>query len=115
MLLLRGKKIFSHLDLRNGFFYIDMSPESIKYTAFITPLGHYEFLKMPFGLKVGPARFQRFIYDALKELIDKGDVSVYLDDILVMSETMAHHFLILKRVFQLLIKNKMNLRLGGGG
>ncbi|XP_071652503.1 uncharacterized protein [Temnothorax longispinosus] len=72
---------------------------------------HYEYLKMPFGLKVGPPRFQRFIYEIFKELIDSGDVAIYLDDILIMSETLEHHLAILKRVFQLLVRNKLELRL----
>jgi len=45
------------------FFHMSMASESIKYTAFIIPLSYHEYLKMPFGLKVGPARFQWFIYD----------------------------------------------------
>lgn len=111
LMLLHGKRLFTHLDLKNGFFHIDMAQESIKYTAFITPLGQYEFRKMPFGLKIGPARFQRFVYDVFKELIEKGDVSIYLDDILVISETLEHHLRILKQVFRLLVRNRMNLRL----
>lgn len=66
---------------------------------------------MPFSLKIGPARFQHFIYEVFKELIEKDDVAVYLDDILVVSETLEHHFIILKQVFQLLVRNRMELRL----
>ena len=109
--LLNNKKYFSRLDLKDGFFHIAMAEESIKYTAFTTPLGHYEYLKMPFGLKVGPARFQRFIQDALRVLIDSGDVAVYLDDILVITEALEHHLKVLKTLFRLLVRNKMELRL----
>lgn len=111
LMILHNKNYFSRLDLRNGFFHIHMSPESVKYTAFVTPLGHYEFLKMPFGLKVGPARFQRFIQEIFSKLIESGDIAVYLDDILVITETLEHQLIILKRVFRLLVKNKMELRL----
>lgn len=78
-MILYNKKFFSHLDLKNGFYHI--SEESVKYTAFISRFGPYEFLKMPFGLKVGPSRFQRFVQEVFKELIEQGDISVYLDDI----------------------------------
>jgi len=111
LMILANKKYFSKLDLRNGFFHINMADESVKYTAFVTPLGHFEFLKMPFGLKVGPSRFQCFISDVFKELTETGDIATYLDDILVVSETLEHHLEILKRVFQLLMRNKMELRL----
>jgi len=112
LMILANKKYFSKLDLRNGFFHINMADESIKLnTAFVTPLGHFEFLKMPFGLKVGPSRFQRFISDVFKKLTETGDVAIYLDDILVVSETLEHHLEILKRVFQLLVRNKIELRL----
>lgn len=80
---LHGKKYFSKLDLRNGF-YIKMSDESIKYTAFATPFGQFEFVRMPFGLKVAPSRFQRYINQVLSELIRELKVVVYMDDILVV-------------------------------
>lgn len=81
-MILANKGFFSKLDLKNGFFHISVAEESIKYTAFVTPLGHFEFLKMPFGLKVGPSRFQRFILDVFKKLTETGDLAIYLDDFL---------------------------------
>ncbi|XP_043498670.1 uncharacterized protein LOC122521973 [Polistes fuscatus] len=47
---LQGANYFSTLDLKNGFFHVSIEEESRKYTAFIVPDGHYEFLKVPFGL-----------------------------------------------------------------
>jgi len=93
LMILANKKYFSKLDLKNGFFHINMADESIKYIAFVTSLGHFEFLKMLFGLKIGPSRFQRFISDVFKELIETGDIAIYLDDI--VSETLEHHLEIL--------------------
>lgn len=75
--VLRDKKYFSILDLKDGFFHIRIADESIKYTAFTTPYGIFEYRRMPFGLKVGPSRFQRFVNEALVELIRTGDIVVY--------------------------------------
>lgn len=44
--LLRNKKYFTCLDLKDGFHHIRVAKESIKYTSFTTPLGQFEFLKM---------------------------------------------------------------------
>lgn len=42
---LRGKKIYTSLDLKDGFYHIAMSPESIKYISFVTPIGQFEFVR----------------------------------------------------------------------
>jgi Reverse transcriptase (RNA-dependent DNA polymerase). len=109
--VLRGKKYFSLLDLKDGFHHISIAEESIKYTSFITPLGQFEYTKMPFGLKTAPSKFQRFVNEVLSELIRSGDIAVYLDDFLVATHTVEHHLQVLKRVFQLLVANKMELRI----
>lgn len=67
-----------------------MDPDSIKYTAFVTPFGQHEFCKMPFGLKNGPAVFQRWLYTILHDLIKAGIIIVYIDDILATNTTEAH-------------------------
>lgn len=54
---LANKKFFTKLDLKNGFFHVLVDPESVKYTSFVTPLGQFEFLRMPFGLKNAPSVF----------------------------------------------------------
>lgn len=72
--------------MKNGFYQIPISPESTKYTAFVTPDGHYEFLKMPFGICNGPSVFQRAINKAVKDL---KFLLVYVDDILIPFKTIT--------------------------
>ena len=55
---LYGKNIFSKVDLFKGFWQVPMAPEDIQKTAVITPLGLFEFVRMPFGLR--NASFQHF-------------------------------------------------------
>ena len=67
-----------------------MAPESRKYTAFSTPEGHFDFTRMPFGLKNAPATFQRMIDNALRGLVGKH-FFVYLDDIVIFGKTIEEH------------------------
>lgn len=53
---LQGMRYFSTIDLIKGYYQIEMDTSSIKKT---TPFSHWEFLRMPFGVKNGPATFQR--------------------------------------------------------
>jgi len=69
--LLQGARYFSTLDLKNGFFHVYMNEQSRKVTAFIVPDGHYEFLRVPFGLCNSPAVFQRFINAVFQDLIQE--------------------------------------------
>lgn len=89
--IMKDKRYFSVLDLKNGFHHIDMARESILYTSFVTPLEQFEFMKMPFGLKLASQKFQRHIHKIFKKLIDNGDVVAYIDDFVVASVTFEDH------------------------
>lgn len=60
-----GSKWFSKIDLRSGYWQIELDEESVKYTAFTSPFGHHEFTRMPFGLKNAPAYFSRVMNELL--------------------------------------------------
>src|SRR6267378_7467625 len=79
--------------------------------AFHTNRGLFEPLVMFFGLTNSPAMFQTMMDDIFEELITDGIVIVYLDDILIFTETIEEHWKITRRVFELLKKNKLYLRL----
>lgn len=93
-----GKKYSSTLDLRDGFHHIPMHRDSIKYTAFVTPFGQFEYTRMPFGLRNAPAVFQRYIHMKLKPLIDRGLIVVYLDDVSIATPDLESHTKILGEV-----------------
>lgn len=108
--MLRGKKYFSSLDLKDEFYHIAMASES-RYTSFVNPMGQFEFLRTPFGLKIGPQLFQRFLNEAMLEIIKSNDVVIYMDDILVAIDTIESHLSTLKQVFKVLVDNKLELKL----
>lgn len=90
---------FTTLDLASGFHQIELDPKDIPKTAFNTPYGHYEFLRMPFGLKNAPATFQRAMDSVLYGL--QGErCFVYLDDIVVFASSLQEHEQKLTEVFE---------------
>ena len=108
---LRNKRFCTLFDLKDGFHYISMADDSVKYTAFVTPPGQFKYLKIPFGLKTAPPKFQRFVNTVLSSLTRSGGVLAYLDDFLIATETFERHLFVLEQVFKLLVENKLELRL----
>jgi hypothetical protein len=69
-----GSLWFSTLDLKSGYYQMAMSPASTAKTAFMSPDGHYEFLRLPFGLKNAPSHFSKVMFQAIGDL---GFVKIY--------------------------------------
>jgi hypothetical protein len=82
-------KIFSKFDLKSGFHQVAMDPESIPLTAFTAYNELYEWLVMPFGLKNAPAVFQRKMDNCFRGT--ERFIAVYIDDILVFSQSEEEH------------------------
>lgn len=108
---LKNKKYFSLLDLKNGFHHVRMNETSIPFTSFVTPLGQFEYLKMPFGLTNAPKVFSRFTQQIFADLIKREEIILYMDDILIATEAVPEHFIILKKVFNLAAKFDLKFRL----
>ncbi|CAI7796450.1 unnamed protein product [Closterium sp. NIES-53] len=87
-----------------------MADNSIHETAFRTRYGSYEYLVMPFGLTNAPATFQAEMNHILRPLLDEC-VVVYLDDILIYSRDMKQHIEHLRRVFEILRREKFYVKL----
>ena len=91
MEMMLGSKFFSTMDLKSGFWQVKMAEDSQPYTAFtVSSLGIYEFLRMPFGLCNSPATFQHLMQNCLGEL-NLTYALIYLDDIVVLSDTEKEH------------------------
>lgn len=101
---------FSTLDLASGFHQIQIAEKDIPKTAFNTENGHYEFLRMGFGLKGAPATFQR-IMDSILRGIQNETCLVYLDDIIIFSTSLQEHITRLKEVFSRLRDANLKLQL----
>ena len=82
--------VFSKLDLKDAYHRIPIKRGDKWKTAFCTRYGHYEYLVMPFGLTNAPTTFQAYINRALAGLVDVTCV-VYLDDILIYSNSREEH------------------------
>ena len=97
---LQGKKIFTTLDAKSGYWQVQMDPASRDKTAFWTTNGLYEFLVMPFGLCNAPATFQRLIQQVLSGMGDDNPFCcAYINDILVFSDSLEQHVQHLQQVF----------------
>ncbi len=103
---LLGAKVFSSIDLRSGYYQIGIAQGDEEKTACRTRYGSYEFLVMPFGLANAPATFCTLMNDIFREWLDDF-VVVYIDDILVYSNSMEEHVEHLRKVFQRLRENKL--------
>ena len=99
-------RVFTKLDLASGYHQIAMDDDSIYRTAFTTSLGQWEFLVMPFGLCNAPATFQRLMNTVFATEINRF-ILVYLDDILIFSETLEEHWEHLRTALERLRKARL--------
>ena len=107
---LGGATIFTSLDLKSGYWQVEMEEESKPLTAFtVGPLGFHECEQMPFGLANAPATFQRLMENCLGKL-HLSRCIIYLDDIIVFADNPKDHLRRLKGVFDKLEKADLKLK-----
>ena len=104
---LSGTKYFSTLDLKSGYWQIEMHPESREKTAFVTHNG-LEFSVMPFGLTNSGASFQRLMGHILRGL-EYRFALLYVDDIVIFSKSIDEHLTHLEEVFRRLREANVKL------
>jgi len=96
---LGGNKFFAVMDLQSGFHQMPVHPSAVPLTAFATPLGLFEYLRMPFGLRNAPAYFQQAMENTFSGMLHHG-VEVYIDDIVVYAKTREEFLKTLRAVLE---------------
>jgi len=94
---LKDARVFSHIDLRSGYWQVALAEEDRPKTAFATRSGLYEFCVMPFGTATAPAAFQRLIQTVFQDLAT--GVLIYIDDLIIFTKTVEEHIRLLTTVF----------------
>ncbi|GFY58207.1 enzymatic polyprotein [Trichonephila inaurata madagascariensis] len=107
---LQEAKVYSTLDLRNGFFHVDVDEDCRKYTSFIVPDRQFEFNKVPFGLSTSPGIFQRYVSSIFRDLTRKGIVISYLDDLVIPAKDEKEGLEKLKTVFEVAKKYGLEIK-----
>ena len=107
---LNGAITFTSLDLKAGYWQVEMEENSISYTAFtVGPLRFYKCIRMPFGLTNDPATFQHLMESCLGDYHLKYCI-IYLDDNIIFSKTPEEHTARLHKVFQKLDEAGLHLK-----
>jgi hypothetical protein len=102
-------KIFTTLDLASGYYQVRMKQESRQYTAFSCEFGFYEYVVLPMGLTNACATFQRLMNTVLGDLIGKICL-VYLDDIIIYSNTPKEHLDHIRMVIARLREHNLKIK-----
>ena len=98
---LRGARVYSKINLRPGYHQLRVRETDIPKTAFRTRYGHFEFTEMPFGLTNAPSTFMDLMHRVFQPYLDQF-VTVFMDDILIYSQSKWEHEYHLRIVLQLL-------------
>ncbi|KAL0177558.1 hypothetical protein M9458_026452, partial [Cirrhinus mrigala] len=103
---LRSARFYTKLDLRSAYNLIRIREGDEWKTAFSTTSGHYEYRVMPFGLANSPSYFQAFVNEVFRDMLNRW-VIVYMDDILIFSNTRSDHIQHVRAVLQRLIQHRL--------
>src|SRR5215469_487985 len=99
---MHGKKIFTKLDLLRGYYQMPVEESSRPITAFSTAHKHYQFKRLSFGLANAPGAFQKGM-NVLLSKFPSANVTVFIDDILIVNENQADHLKLVEEVLKTLI------------
>lgn len=108
--VLAGNKFCTTLDLASGYYQIPIRESDKHKTAFVTPDGHYEFNRMPFGLANAPATFQRIMNQILGSARHK-EALAYLDDVIIPSKDIKEGMVRLESILKLFSNAGLTLNL----
>ena len=102
-------KYVSKFDLLKGYWQVPLTKRSVEISAFVTPDGLYQYKVMPFGMKNSSATFQRLMNSIIMEL---EGCDVYIDDLIIYSDTWEEHILRIRALFKKLREARLTINLG---
>ncbi|KAK2879333.1 hypothetical protein Q8A73_005096 [Channa argus] len=105
---MNGSQWFSVMDLKSGYYQIEMEESDKPKTAFVCPLGFWEWNRMPQGITNAPSTFQRLMEKCMGDM-HLREVLVFIDDLIVFSKTLEEHEVRLTNVLDRLRDNGLKL------
>jgi len=105
-----SKKVFTKMDLRWGFNNVRIKEEDKWKGVFTTHIESFEPTVMFFGMTNLPATFQVIMNEILRDLINKGKVAAFVDDMLVGTETKEAHDEIVEEILRRLEENDLYIK-----
>ena len=109
--IMESKKIFTKINLWQRFNNVRIKKENKQKRAFITHIGFFELTVMFFEITNLPATFQTIINEILRDIINKGKVAAFVDNILVRTETEEEYDKIIEKVLRRLEENNLYVKL----
>ncbi|MBW0525343.1 hypothetical protein O181_065058 [Austropuccinia psidii MF-1] len=104
-------RYITKIDCMKGFHQNGVKPNSMKLLRIICHMGIYEYTRIPFGIKNAPAHFQRMMDTIFQDEILEGWMVVYIDDIIIYSETWEDHVQYIDRVLSICIPINLKMLL----
>ena len=103
----RKSKYYSKIDLSKGYWQIPVAEKNIEKTAFITPDGTHDFLRMPFGMKNSGATLVR---EMRKIFAEMNNIDSYIDDLIIHTNDWQAHLQVLGELLQRLHKAGLTVK-----
>ncbi|MBW0546759.1 hypothetical protein O181_086474 [Austropuccinia psidii MF-1] len=104
-------KFITAVDSLKGFHQNFFTDNAKKLLRIIVHCGIYEYLRMPFGIKNAPSHYQRMMNTIFPGELSEGCLIIYIDNIIVFSETWESHLTRLERVLQKIVQVNMKISL----
>ncbi|MBW0500205.1 hypothetical protein O181_039920 [Austropuccinia psidii MF-1] len=108
---LSQSKFITAVDASKGFHQNFLTENAKGPLRIIVHCGIFEYLRMPFDIKNAPSHYQRMINTRFPEELSQGWLVIYIDDIIVFSETWDSHLTKLERVLQKIVQVNMKISL----
>jgi len=105
-----SKRVFTKMDLRWGYNNIRIKEGDKWKAAFTAHVGLFEPVVMFFGMTNSPATFQAMMNEILRDMINEGKVAVFVDDVLVGTETEEGHDEVVEEVLRRLEENDLYVK-----